>query len=336
MTIDELYPGIWRIEVPLPKTPLRITNSYFIRGEERNLLIDTGFNHEQCRDAMTEALDRLDVDMARTDLFITHLHSDHAGLSGFLARPGTRVFMSEADGRVVAGGQEADFWESFKEFYVFTGLYAGGHVTSVGDHPGYSFAPPASDAITYVEDGHVFRVGGYALRCVLTKGHTRGHLCLYDEDAKILFSGDHVLGSITPNITLMRFDHDALEEFLHSLDLVDALDVKLAFPGHRRPIDDFHGRIAKLREHHRLRLGEVMEILGDGRMSPVDVAQRMRWSLTIDNWLDYPPAQKLFSAGEALAHLHYLARRGRLTMEWGDDGVVRFDRAPGFADMPPL
>ncbi len=326
MPVDEIYPGIWRIEVALPKTPLKATNSYFIPGNDRNLLIDTGFNHEMCRDAMTAALAALRVDMARTDLFITHLHSDHAGLSQFCARPGTRIFMSEADGRVVAGGRESDFWESFKQFYRFTGLEAGGYVTSVAQHPGYSFAPPASDAIVFVRDGHVFDVGGFSLRCVLAKGHTRGHFCLYDEAKKILFSGDHILGSITPNITLMAFDHDALEEFLASLDIVDALDVDIAFPGHRRAVEDVRGRIAQLREHHRTRLDEVLEITGTGRVSSVDVAKKMRWSLTIENWLDYPPAQKLFSAGEALAHLHYLACRGALRMERDGDGIAYFAR----------
>ncbi len=41
--IEELYPGIFRIGVVLPGNPLRELNSYFIRGEESDLLIDTGF-----------------------------------------------------------------------------------------------------------------------------------------------------------------------------------------------------------------------------------------------------------------------------------------------------
>ena len=324
--VAEIAPDIFKIEVPLPKTPLRITNSYYVRGGERGMLIDTGFNHLLCREAMTEALERLDVDMNRTDLFITHLHSDHAGLSRFLAKPGTRVFMSEADGKVVAAGQHADFWESFKKFYNFTGLYSGKYVTSVNDHPGYAYAPPASDDFIFVEDGHEFAVGQYTLRCILTKGHTRGHLCLYEPERKFLFSGDHILGKITPNITLMSFDHDALEEYLASLDVIDALELENVYPGHRHAIGDAHGRIRQLKEHHAQRLEEVMAIIGEKRLNTVEVTRAMRWSLTIENWEDYPPAQKLFSAGEALAHLHYLARRDKLVMDEGEDGLVYFSR----------
>ena len=41
--VKEMAKNIYRIEVPMPDNPLRILNSYFIRGEERDLLIDTGF-----------------------------------------------------------------------------------------------------------------------------------------------------------------------------------------------------------------------------------------------------------------------------------------------------
>lgn len=326
MKTERIADDIVKIEVDLPKTPLRITNSYLVLGPERNLLIDTGFNHPVSREAMLRGLEELKVDMRRTDIFVTHLHSDHAGLTQLIATPETRIYMSEADGRIVAGGRESEFWEKFKEFYHFTGLYAGGHVTGVADHPGYAYAPSVSDNITFVPDGHRFSVGKYNFTCVLTKGHTRGHICLHEADRRILFSGDHILGKITPNITQMSFDHDALGEFLDSLDLVDRLNAAVAYPGHRVPIEDPRGRIGELRRHHDHRLREVMDIVGDGRVDTVEVARRMRWSLTIEDWLAYPPAQKLFSAGEALAHLHYLALRDKLRMTW-EDGVVYFEKA---------
>lgn len=325
MKTERIAEDIFKIEVDLPKTPLRITNSYLVLGGERNLLVDTGFNHAVSREAMLRGLEELRVDMRRTDIFVTHLHSDHAGLTQLIASPETRIYMSEADGRIVAGGRESGFWEAFKKFYHFTGLYAGGHVAGVEDHPGYAYAPPVADNMTFVPDGHRFSVGRYDFACVLTKGHTRGHMCLYEPDRRILFSGDHILGKITPNITQMAFDHDALGEFLDSLDLVDGLDVDVAYPGHRVRIDDVRGRTAELRRHHDQRLREVMDIVGDGRLNTVEVASRMRWSLTIDDWFEYPPAQKLFSAGEALAHLHYLALRGKLKMT-DEAGVVLFGK----------
>lgn len=322
----EIRPGIYWIEVPLPNTPLRCTNSYFIPGKDRDLLIDTGFNHPQCLEAMTVALEGLGVDMARVDLFATHMHSDHTGLMGSLAQKGARLFMSGEDGRIAASGREAAFSDELKRFFVLTGLRDGGHVSSVDQHPGYDYAPPALDGIIHLEDGDKFSAGDSTFRCVLTKGHTRGHLCLFDPERRFLFSGDHILGTITPNITVTAFDRDALEEFLLSLDIVDRLDPAVVFPGHRGIVTEVRVRTEELRRHHARRLDEVMRIVGDRRLSTVDVAGEMRWSLTIRDWRDYPPAQKMFSAGEALAHLHHLVRRGRLALEWEEGSVAYFRR----------
>ncbi len=325
----ELAPGLTRIDVPLPRSPLKITNSYYLEGGDRNLLIDTGFNHELSRNALDRALEKLGIDMTRTDIFITHLHSDHAGLCQHIKTPETRIFMSAVDGEYVAAGQQATFWEGFNDFYGFTGLRGGGYVTSVSDHPGYAFAPPPADDITPVTDGDVITVGDWRLKAILTPGHTLGHFCLYDEAKRVLFSGDHILGTITPNITQVSFRNVALGEFLASLDRIASLDVDVVYPGHRKVITDCRGRIADLKKHHEKRLAEVMAIVAGRRVSSVDVAKEMRWSLTIQNWLDYPPAQKIFSTGEALAHLYYLHVRDQLDMDTDADGVVRFAARAG-------
>ena len=54
--IEELYKNIYRIGVPLKGNPLKELNSYFIRGTDGDLLIDTGFRREDCELAMRDAL----------------------------------------------------------------------------------------------------------------------------------------------------------------------------------------------------------------------------------------------------------------------------------------
>ncbi len=66
--IEQLRENIYRIEIPLPKNPLKALNSYFIRGRERNLLIDTGFNQDECRSAMDQAVQELEFSMENTDI----------------------------------------------------------------------------------------------------------------------------------------------------------------------------------------------------------------------------------------------------------------------------
>ncbi len=325
MHCEEMAENIIRIEIPLPETPLRATNAYLIRDAGWNLLVDTGFNHAACLEAMRAAWRELAIDPARTDLFITHMHSDHSGLIRQFAAPGRRVYMSAADGAIAADTRNPELWKPLHRFIRHSGLAANGFDDDVECHPGFTCAPDRGAPVTAVADGAEIRVGRRRLIAVATPGHTEGHLCLHDPERGILFSGDHILGRITPNITLTEPNRDVLADYLASLGRVEALGAALVLPGHRQPVADGGERIAGLREHHRLRLGEVVEIIGDGRLNTVDVTREMRWSLSYRDWDMYPPAQKLFSAGEAFAHLHHLVRRGALRMT-EEGGVYYFAR----------
>ncbi len=84
--IEEIVPNLYRAEIPLPRSPLKWLNSYIVKGGDRFLIIDTGFNRQECLDAMNASLQKLGVDLNKTDFFITHLHADHMGLVGTLAR----------------------------------------------------------------------------------------------------------------------------------------------------------------------------------------------------------------------------------------------------------
>ena len=93
---EEVLPGLHRIELPLPKSPLKAVNCYLIRGEDRWLLIDTGMHLEECQKVMNQALDELGVDLDKTDFFITHFHSGiEAMLSGTPVIAFNRGAMSE-------------------------------------------------------------------------------------------------------------------------------------------------------------------------------------------------------------------------------------------------
>ena len=102
--------------------------------------------------------------------------------------------------------------------------------------------------------------GGYTLKAVLTPGHTPAHMCFWMEETKTMFTGDHVLFDISPNITLWQEVDDSLGDYLESLKKIDKYDVKLALPGHRES-GDFHARIVDLLEHHEKRLEECLDVV---------------------------------------------------------------------------
>ncbi|MEN6460604.1 MAG: MBL fold metallo-hydrolase, partial [Syntrophomonas sp.] len=138
--IEQVLPDIYKVEIPLPNNPLKATNSYFIRGKKRNLLIDTGFNCDESRNAMVQGLHDLGARMETTDLFITHLHADHSGLTKYLATPSTTVWMSENDAKIVVINQAGSHWSMFSDFLHLSGLIASGIEDNVEKHPGYKYA----------------------------------------------------------------------------------------------------------------------------------------------------------------------------------------------------
>ncbi|MFR8761826.1 MAG: MBL fold metallo-hydrolase, partial [Megasphaera lornae] len=97
--IEKLHakPDIYRIEVTLPHNPLQYLNSYVIKGKTRNLVIDTGFNLPICRSDLCGGLQALQVDLRRTDLFLTHLHADHTGLVHLFSQAGCPIYMQGDD-----------------------------------------------------------------------------------------------------------------------------------------------------------------------------------------------------------------------------------------------
>jgi len=329
MHIEQILENIYRIPVPLPDNPLRELNSYFIRDPKHSLLIDTGFRHPQCRDALEEGLEQLGVDFSSTDIFETHMHADHTGLAPDIIGEGKKIFISEIDGKLLeklpvpgADWQEEKWvWNKARE--ILFGMPAEIIDNMDKLNPALKFAPVGGANYTYVRDGDVLNVGGYALRCLHTPGHSPGHMCLWDENCGIAFTGDHVLFDITPNITAWPDVEDSLGDYLNSLRAIRKLPVKTAFPGHRKS-GDFHIRIDELLSHHKKRLTEVERIVSEySGLTAYEIAGKMRWKIRAANWEEFPASQKIFAVGECLAHLNYLRVRGKITRKT-DETVYRF------------
>jgi len=68
-------------------------------------------------------------------------------------------------------------------------------------HPRTLFGLKGHNSFHHLDEGHSIDVGDYRLRPIETPGHSPCHVCLYEADKKILFSGDHVLLEITPKFS---------------------------------------------------------------------------------------------------------------------------------------
>ena len=309
---EKIGENLYRLDIPLVGNPLKNLNSYLITGE-RCLLIDTGFREPACREAMERQLAEIGVDRERLDIFLTHLHSDHAGLAPELIRSGGRIFIGKTDGIRMAGYQDPAVWRAMYTEYQDEGFSPAEMEVLWNSNPAQNAGPAPYGDYVFLEDGDTLTYGGHTLRCVLTPGHTPGHLCLYESEQKWLFSGDHILFHITPNICRWGGVADSLGDYLNSLERVKDLPVSLLLPAHRAETGDLRRRVEELEAHHAKRIANALEtVRREPGLTAYDIAGRMAWSIRCRNWAEFPLTQKFFAVGEAMAHLDDLTVRGQV------------------------
>ena len=118
-------------------------------------------------------------------------------------------------------------------------------------------------------------------------------MCLYIPEEKLLFSGDHVLFDITPNICAVAPGDDMLGEYLSSLEKIRKLDIAVTLPAHRGTGNvDVYSRIDALEAHHQKRLEEVLDIVrrSDG-INAYTLTGLMRWNIRAKSWRISPPGR---------------------------------------------
>jgi glyoxylase-like metal-dependent hydrolase (beta-lactamase superfamily II) len=317
--VEEILANLYKIEIPLPRSPLKALNSYVIKNMERNLIIDTGWNQEECMNAMQIGLKELGVDVRKTDFFITHLHADHFGLIADLITDTSRIYFNQPDVDRYKSGFR---WDDFANFARLNGVPENELRAIRQSHPGLKFIAKGGLAFHILGEGDEISIGNYIFKCVETPGHTWGHMCLYEPNKKIFIAGDHILNDITPNIQLWSDEWDPLKEYLASLDKVYELDIEFVLPGHRGIFKNCKERIQELKHHHQKRLDEIISILGKSNKTAFQVASQMSWDIICDSWDLFPVSQKWFATGEAIAHLKYLREKGIIRREMQGEKIL--------------
>lgn len=160
---------------------------------------------------------------------------------------------------------------------------------------GEDFTYAGGDSISY---------DGGELAVVHTPGHESGHCCFYEPRQRILFTGDHILGQGT---TVIPPPDGNMAAYIHSLEKLLKLKIRLLLPGHGPVIHDPYGKIQEYIDHRLLREREVLECLGEGRNMIPAIAAKIYAGLP----------SPLVSAGQLSveAHLLKLIREGRVVRE---------------------
>lgn len=310
--VERLAGGIWSVPVPIPGSPLRYTLCYLIPGDDGLVVVDPGWDSAEGWAALESGLAIAGATPADVlGVVVTHVHSDHHGLSKRLQEAGAWVAMHPAERDALSpSGSPADWLRAHHVPEAEIAVLAG----TIGQH---RLSEPAQPDVL-LEDEELVPLRGRKLRTVWTPGHTPGHICLLDADAGVLLTGDHLLPRISPNIGLQRPGSSPLESFLESLAKVAAYNDAEALPAHEYRFRGVAARARQLRAHHDLRCEEIVAAVERlGRPTVWQLAAHLTWSRP---WEEIG-AMRVGAIAETMAHVRYLADRGALS--WSDGAVTR-------------
>ena len=179
---------------------------YMVKDGEEVLLMDCGWNTEAAFEALQSGMQEHGTDPAAiTQLVITHVHPDHYGMAGKVKQVSScEVVMHEKESEVIASRYLApkSLTDQMSTYMKQHGVPAMDAPTMSRGSMGMLDMVSAAPADREVHGGEHISVGKFDFEIIWTPGHAPGHICLYEPNRKILLTGDHILPTITPNVSM--------------------------------------------------------------------------------------------------------------------------------------
>ena len=327
----EVAPGVLRVQLPINFTGLGHTNMYVLEDGRGAAVIDTGLPGRKAWGTIRSGLKSAGVPLSRVHtIMITHSHPDHFGNAARLAAESDADLLTHkafqiwwtpdthSEGLSFDEDEQAKHadardgrmpWHGSSHRRPIQARLRGWFLRNVG-HRMYRTPTPTRR----LSDGELLHLAGRTFQAVHTPGHTADHLCWLEPETGVLFSGDHVLPTITPHIAGIGAGPDPLADYVASLDKTVALPgVSLVLPAHGDPISDLAARAVSIKRHHEDRLRQLRQIVGaSGPMTVTELAGEL-----------FPKRLWGFMAeSEAFAHIEHLRFLGEVSRTEVDGHVV--------------
>jgi len=320
-TFREIIPGVFSFEQKGRYAGIMKTNPYILAGHESLLFIDPGFPLRHTEEVYRSIVRHLGK---RPDsVFLTHGHTDHYGMAGFLQREyGVSIRIHEIDRPRLIKGVSVDVER------VIDGLMARWRALGMTEsqiqwtlskiNSFNEIDYPITSLETYRES-EPLRWEDLTFDVVLTPGHTRGSCCLYEPSRRLLFTGDTLFPSnLRTPLPGPLFGHpdEHFEIYLNSLDKLRGVEADLVLPGHGEP---FHGHLERIAEasryYEQLSASVYDTLMNCSGATVLDLVERL-----VADDEDYP---RMLLTGEIADTLHSMERQGLATAT-RIDGLLRW------------
>lgn len=269
--------GLFMIRLPMP---FRMTHvNIFLFLEQKGFtLIDTGPDLPGVMDALETALSAVGRRLEDCHrIIITHFHMDHCGLAGLIAqRSGAAISICESEYQTILSFSEHNGRiRRMEDFCIRNGFNSTDVDEIASTFLSFQKATSPFNANDFLTDGEILSIGGREIEVVSTPGHTRGHLSFLLPAEHFLIAGDHILPTITPNLSpdLDARDFRPLESFVASLKKVGQLKIERVWPSHGPSFKNVAERITEMIKHHSERTRITFQALDDGAKTTSQVAE---------------------------------------------------------------
>ncbi len=324
----EVLSGLYQLKVPIPNNPIGYVLPYLIPGDDGYTLVDSGWNTPEAFAALEAELDEVGVSFYKIKrLLVTHVHPDHYGLAGRIKEIcGAEIIIHQRERDFIRSRYRQP--EQLLE-RMATWLTENGVPKDEMPELQQSSMPARAYVVAVEPDtvlwgGETLDFGMYRFEVYWTPGHSPGHICFYERAQRVLLTGDHVLPTVTPNVSLHpQQQGNPLGDYLASLERLMPLEVEKVLPAHEYSFTDLQGRLTEIVEHHDTRLDEMLAIVGDDGATAYDVASGIVWTTgTFDSFSNWT---RRAAISETLAHLEYMVYQGRLH-QTKENGIIRYEK----------
>ncbi|MFX0069724.1 MAG: MBL fold metallo-hydrolase [Candidatus Hermodarchaeota archaeon] len=330
--VNEIH-GVYQIKIDVP-FDVKYVCVYIFKMDDSYVMFDAGLDMGNWGKLFFAELEK--VNLSPKDInycFVSHNHLDHIGMVRKLKRknPNVQIVMNEITHEILKWetdpnniGEIEIAAKELAELSIKYGITEQQGKRLVQWFTMWPKLRKYHKPDMIVHDGEELLIQNNKLKVIWTPGHALGHICLFDEKNRYLFSGDHILSRITPHIgnflvnpeLKKNYDFDdILDHYLKSLDRIDKLSPKVIFPAHQEIIYNPHERIIEIKKHHDNRLAEISSVIKNNPLTPLKISQ-LHFGNDLDEMNSY------LALSEVLGHLIYLERQNKVQRIEKDNKIL--------------
>lgn len=232
--MKEIAKGVYHISIPSRTLALQANNTYFLIDKRQGVVIDPALAIQD-----PQPIQQCLVELEGKEIIgiiITHAHPDH--YEGINLLPlGVKLMTHPLE------------WGRIKDEF------------------------KRERELLELKDGDKIDVCGKKLRIFHLPGHSPGHICIYLEEEKILFSGDLILGWGT--VLIAPPAGGDMIQYMQSLERLLELEISLILPGHGPMVDTPRQKIEQYIRHRGMRESMVYSTLLKGFDTPQKIVQQI-------------------------------------------------------------